>query len=481
MSIQTLRNRIRNVVGFTALTGAAAYYVLAAREVKVLGDMHKAAAASDSSRSPSPRVCWGTRIYKQILVPVLFPLTASDPEVAHGIAVASGAVFGRIVFFVNRWWHCFNVYRERMIERLGTLLLDGDTRKPAIAEAPVGSDSTDPLRQCLFGVEFPRPVGIAAGFDKNGDLLHLFSSDFLGNGFAEIGSVSKEPWPGNPRPRLFRLTRDQGIINRMGLNNKGAAAMGEKLGKFNRLVNGGGTPIGVNITKTPSPNIENEAAVADMVATFDEVSPYAAYINVNISCPNTAEGKTFEDLQALEALLKALIARRRDDCPDKAILVKLSPPPADADDKYYKGVSALVKKALELGVDGFVMTNTVPDRGDDLGLDKSIGDSMHHQKGGISGRPIRKRAISLVRHVYKETEGKVPIIGCGGVFTADDAYKLIRSGASLVQIYTGMIYEGPWIFRDIHNGLIELLRRDGYSSITEAIGVDAKKNDAAAA
>ncbi|EER20522.1 dihydroorotate dehydrogenase, putative [Perkinsus marinus ATCC 50983] len=464
----TAVRRLRNTVGIAALSGAAAYYVLATREARVLLGLH-----GGVDTTPAAAVCWGTRLYRGLVVPILFPLTASDPEVAHRMAIMGGAVYGRIVFFFHRFWNCLNVYNERVMDRIATILLDGDSRRPACA---VVSDDVDPLKQVLFGVEFPRPVGLAAGFDKNGELLHLLTSSTLGNGFAEIGSVSKEPWPGNPRPRMFRLARDGAVINRMGLNNRGAAALREKLRSMSTLLNGTRhtPPIGVSITKTPSPTIENDAAIADIVASFDEVAPYAAYIDVNISCPNTAEGKTFEDLEALEKLLGALLTWRRDNYPDKPVLVKLSPPPAEADDTYYEGVSRMVRKAVELGVDGFVMINTIADRGDDLNLDRSVGDSNHGEKGGISGKPVRQRAINLVRHVYKVTAGKVPIIGCGGVFTAQDAYRLIRNGASLIQVYTGMIYEGPWVFRDINCGLAELLRKDGYSNVHEAVGVDVK-------
>ncbi|KAF4749516.1 hypothetical protein FOZ62_013990 [Perkinsus olseni] len=424
MTFYTVR-RLRNTVGVTAVSGAAAYYILAAREARVLREMHHADAA------PAAAVCWGTRFYKGLIGPVLFPLTASDPEVAHRMAITSGAVYGKLAFFLHRYWNCFDVYRKRVMDRLAAILLDGDTRRPAYAAL----QGVDPLKQTLFGVEFPRPVGVAAGFDKNGELLHLFTSAVLGNGFAEVGSVSKEPWPGNPRPRLFRLPRDGAVINRMGLNNRGAESLRGKLQSMTALLNGRRhtPPIGVNITKTPSPSIEDDAAVADMLATFDEVAPYAAYINVNISCPNTAEGKTFEDPEALDKLLRALLTWRRDNFPDKAVLVKLSPPPAGADEKYFEGVSAMVRKAVEIGVDGFVMVNTVSDRAEDLGLDRTMGDIHHREKGGISGKPVRQRAINLVRHVYRATEGKVPIIGCGGVFTAEDAYRLIRSGASLIQ------------------------------------------------
>ncbi|KAF4739923.1 hypothetical protein FOZ63_030877, partial [Perkinsus olseni] len=201
MTFYTVR-RLRNTIAVMSFSGAAAYYILAAREARVLREMHHADAA------PVAAVCWGTRFYKGLIAPVLFPLTASDPEVAHRMAITSGAVYGKVVFFLHRYWNCFDisceVYRKRVMDRLAAILLDGDTRRPAYAAL----QGVDPLKQTLLGVEFPRPVGVAAGFDKNGELLHLFTSAVLGNGFAEVGSVSKEPWPGNPRPRLFRLPRD---------------------------------------------------------------------------------------------------------------------------------------------------------------------------------------------------------------------------------------------------------------------------------
>lgn len=319
------------------------------------------------------------------------------------------------------------------------------------------------LRTELWGLAFDNPVGLAAGFDKNAQLVPFWST--LGFGFAEVGSVTARPSKGNPRPRAFRLPDDEAVINRMGLNNKGAAKIARKLRRFgdrNEI------PLGVNIAKTPDPSIMGDAGVEDFRESFRVLAPAADYVALNVSCPNTSEGKTFEAPEALESLLSAVMAERKEMQLSVPVLVKLSPPLSEKV-VFDSSVEEIVDISRRHGVSGFIASNTASDRegltAEDTTLDK-IG------RGGLSGRPIEARSTHLVRYLYDLTGGELPIIGVGGIFSAADAYRKIKSGASLVQIYTGLVYEGPALVREIKKGLVQLLERDGYAYIHEAVGAD---------
>lgn len=319
------------------------------------------------------------------------------------------------------------------------------------------------LRQSLWGLDFPNPVGLAAGFDKNARLVPFWAS--LGFGFAEVGSVSAEPSAGNPPPRAFRLPRDRALINRLGLNNDGAEAVAERL----RELRGEGTPplpLGVNLAKTHDPQIMGAAALEDFRRSFRFLAPWAGYVTLNISCPNTREGKTFEAPDALDALLEAIFAERSALKLDVPLLVKLSPP-ASARVVFDSGFEETVQVALAHSVHGFVATNTAPDR---AGLQTSASTLHRIGAGGLSGAPLEERATRLVRALYQHTGGQVPIIGVGGVDSAEAAYAKIQAGASLVQLYTALVYEGPGLVKRIKKGLVRLLERDGFASIAEAVG-----------
>lgn len=321
------------------------------------------------------------------------------------------------------------------------------------------------LNQTVWDIDFANPVGLAAGFDKNAALVPFWAT--LGFGFAEVGSVTARPSRGNPRPRAFRLPEDEALVNRMGLNNKGAARIARRLRRFaNRRT----IPIGINLAKTHDPRIMGEDAVEDFRAGFELMAPQASYVALNVSCPNTREGKTFEDPDALEALLSAVMRQREATAPDVPVLLKLSPPLSDRV-VFDSAVEAAVELGREYGVDGYIAANTTPDR---EGLSTDDGRVEAAGAGGLSGRPLQARATHLVRYLYCRTGGSVPIIGVGGVFSAEDAYRKIRSGATLVQVYTGLVYRGPGLVRDIKRGLTELLERDGLSSIADAVGADAR-------
>lgn len=339
------------------------------------------------------------------------------------------------------------------------------------------------LAQTVLGLRFASPVGLAAGFDKNGELVRFWPS--LGFGFAEIGSVTALASSGNPKPRAFRLTADHALVNRMGLNNHGAEAVAQRLASTPRPP---GFVLGINVAKTHSPDILGDAGIEDFRQSVRQLAPHADYLALNVSCPNTAEGKTFETPEALDALLKAVTEEmgrrnedsgaarpaqptRNQDAPNPAsppLLIKLSPPPARGVDTAV--TDELVRICLDHGVEGFIVSNTASDR-DGLATSASYIDRIGI--GGLSGRPLAKRALELTRHLYRTTEGRVPIIGVGGIDSAEAAYARIRAGASLVQIYTGLVYEGPGLVGEIHTGLVRQLDRDGIGPLADAVGLDA--------
>ena len=318
------------------------------------------------------------------------------------------------------------------------------------------------LRQSIWGLDFPNPVGLAAGFDKDAELVPFWTS--IGFGFAEVGSVSAQAAAGNPRPRAFRLPSDEALVNRMGLNNGGAARVAERLARTSVR-----RPLGINLAKTHSPAILGEAAVDDFRQSFRRLARLAHYVALNVSCPNTTEGKTFEDPDALDALLRAIFEERSALGLDVPVLVKLSSPAGETD--VGDGMEDVVAVALAHGVSGFIATNTASDR---AGLRTSEADVRRIGRGGLSGRPLEARATALVRWLYGRTSGEVPVVGVGGVRSAEAAYAKVRAGASLVQLYTGLVYEGPGLVKRIKRGLVRLLQEDGFASISEAVGADVR-------
>lgn len=315
--------------------------------------------------------------------------------------------------------------------------------------------------QC-WGLTFPNPIGLAAGLDKNARLGRFWEA--MGFGFVEVGSVSAYPCKGNPRPRLFRLPEDRALINRMGLNNDGAARVARRLRRIRPR-----RPLGINLAKTHDPKILGEAALVDFCESFRLLAPLADYITLNISCPNTAEGKTFEDPDALDALLNAIFSVRQELNLSVPVLLKLSPPPSMRI-VFDSQLEEIIHVARTHGITGFVATNTASDR-EGLRTDPTVLARMG--PGGLSGRPLAFRARCLLFYLYRLTEGKLPLINVGGIDSAEEAYARIRAGASLVQLYTGLVYEGPGLVRRMKRGLVRLLEQDGFDSIQAAIGIDA--------
>ncbi|MGQ9734067.1 MAG: quinone-dependent dihydroorotate dehydrogenase [Candidatus Bipolaricaulia bacterium] len=317
------------------------------------------------------------------------------------------------------------------------------------------------LEQELFGLKFKNPVGLAAGFDKDGRAVRGLAA--LGFGFLELGSVSARPSPGNPQPRLFRLPNDRAIINRMGIPSEGADRVAERLAKVARHLDlkAHSIPIGLNLSFTSQLPLGREEVIADYLESFRKLYPYTDYFAINLSCPNLPEGE-FEPTspEDLEALLRRLAEERTQLAGKKRpILLKVSPDWSEAELDRLLGVA-------QGYVDGFIAVNTTTSR---AGL-STRDPRLISQEGGLSGLPLRKRATEIVAYLYRRTGGKLPIIGVGGIFTALDAFEKICAGASLVQVYTGLVYEGPGIVRKINRGLVRLLETHGYESIAEAIG-----------
>jgi dihydroorotate dehydrogenase len=315
------------------------------------------------------------------------------------------------------------------------------------------------LEQNLWGLNFCNPVGLAAGFDKDGVAAGIWSS--LGFGFAELGAVTFHAQSGNPRPRLFRLPLDRAALNRMGANNLGAAVMADTL-KQTWVRQPRDIPIGINLCKSKITPLE--AAAADYVNSFQLLKDWADYFVVNVSSPNTPGLRSLQGGEQLEPILAALQQANQN---TKPLLVKISP------DLDWEAIAAIVDLAKIYHLSGVIATNTTTRRD---GLKTEIldttGNPIQEEAGGISGAPIGERSTEVIRFIWQQTGGQLPIIGVGGIFTPEDAWIKISAGASLLQIYTGWIYEGPWIVRNILTGLLEELELSGLSRLSEAVGLE---------
>ncbi len=290
------------------------------------------------------------------------------------------------------------------------------------------------LNREFFGLRFPNPVGLAAGFDKNGETPLAMQA--LGFGFVEIGSITAQPSKGNPKPRAFRLPKDHSLINRMGLNNQGAEAVVKRLSTLKLQI-----PLGVNIAKTNDASIHGDAAIKDYLTSYNLANTVADYITVNISCPNTGEGKTFEDPDALEALLKGLDIDQKK---RKPTLVKFS---VDTDKET---LEKLVEICERYSVAGYIATNTSSSR---TNLKTSSSKLEEIGNGGLSGRAIAGSSTQVVGWLSEILKGNKPIIGVGGIDSPESAIEKIAAGADLIQLYTGMVYEGPGLIKRIKKGL----------------------------
>ncbi len=327
----------------------------------------------------------------------------------------------------------------------------------ALLRRMYGVGESPELSSELWGIRFPSPIGLAAGLDKNAAAVAGFSA--IGFGFMEVGTVTPEAQPGNEQPRLFRLPADQALINRMGFNNEGADAMAAQLGKLAARP----IPLAINIGKnkwTP-----NETAENDYRACIQKLYANGDFFVVNISSPNTPDLRKLQHGDDLKKLLSAVtdeIAIQSAGSRAKPVLVKIAPDMGDEELEY------MIKTIASHAVSGIIATNTTLDRS---GLTPHANAS---EQGGLSGKPLSSRSTAIISKIYQITEGRLPIIGSGGIFTGKDAYEKIRAGASMVEIYTALIYEGPELLRTINRELSQLLKKDGYHHISQAVGADAQ-------
>ncbi|HUJ10465.1 MAG TPA: quinone-dependent dihydroorotate dehydrogenase [Verrucomicrobiae bacterium] len=368
--------------------------------------------------------------YRTLVRPWLF---RADPEAVHNRALSVAARLGG---------------HRLARETLETLFLVDDRR----------------LRQTVFGLQFPNPVGLGAGYDKNAVGIELWPS--LGFGFVEIGTVTARPQPGNESPRLFRQTKQRALINRMGFNNEGAVAISARIPRRPHRI-----PLGVNVGKDRAVDLGD--AARSYLASIDEFHDRADFFVLNVSSPNTPGLRQLQEKEALDELLAVVVApvRGRKSSISAAgtaattpagrsvagtastlpVLLKIAP------DLKFEQIDDILELAHKYSIAGIVATNTTLDH-------------PTPAQGGLSGVPLRVRATQCVRHIWRHTGGQLPIIGVGGIFTAKDAYEKIRAGASLVEVWTGMIYEGPGIVHNINCGLLRLVARDGFHNIAEAVG-----------
>ncbi len=358
-------------------------------------------------------------VYRWLLKPIFFKI---DPEKIHDGMVMKGIFLGKFRF-----------------TRALTRFFFGYS-------SPV-------LRQHILGIDFPNPIGLAAGFDKNAQLTSIMPE--VGFGFEEVGSITGEPCEGNPKPRLWRLPKSRSLVVNYGLKNDGCEVISRRLSHEKFVF-----PVGISVAKTNSPDTcETQEGIDDYVKAFNHFTHIGAYFTVNISCPNAYGGQPFTDPPKLEKLLEAL-----DRIPThKPVFLKVSP------DITVNNLHDVLAIAGKHRVRGFICTNLTKNR-----HNKKIFDPHVPEKGGLSGKVVEDLSNEMIAEIYRKTGGKYVIMGCGGVFTAEDAYRKIRLGASLIQMITGMIYQGPQAVSAINAGLSNLLKRDGFSNVHDAVGVDVR-------
>lgn len=358
-------------------------------------------------------------LYVNFLKPVFFLL---DPEYIHDRMLGVGKLLGR--FRLTRWKTrlCFGY------------------RNPK-------------LKQTVLDIEFANPIGLAAGFDKNAEITDILPD--VGFGFVEVGSITGEPCPGNPKKRLWRLPKSKSLVVYYGLKNDGCEALSKRLKDKKFRI-----PVGVSVAKTNNQACADpQAGIADYAKAFETMESIGSYLTVNISCPNAFGGEPFTDPAKLEMLLARL-----DRIPtSKPVFLKL------AADLGQAQIDAILDVAKRHRVHGFICTNLTKKRDNPKIVDTKVPD-----KGGMSGKVVDALSDEVIRYVYSKVKGTHIVIGCGGVFTAADAYRKIRLGSTLIQLITGMIFEGPQAISAINQGLVKLLEKDGFKNISEAVGVDNK-------
>ncbi|MGF1571209.1 MAG: quinone-dependent dihydroorotate dehydrogenase [Nodosilinea sp.] len=376
--------------------------------------------------------------YRPLLRPLLFSGLKLEPEFLHDQVINALAWLGRPLPD-GGWGQAWVAQRQRWLHQQFCL-------------------EDERLVQTCWGLKFANPLGLAAGFDKDGQAALAWP--LLGFGFAELGTVTRLAQPGNPPPRLFRLIEDEAALNRMGFNNRGAAALAERLGEF-WPTQRPPIPIGINLGKSKLTELAD--AAEDYRASFQQLKAFGDYFVVNVSSPNTPG---LRSLQAADQLSPILAALQDENTTAKPLLVKIAP------DLDWPAIDAVIELAQAHGLAGIIATNTTISRN---GLKTQVlpqtGNPIAQEAGGISGAPLRQRSTAVIHHIYARTGGTLPIIGVGGIFTAADAWEKITAGATLLQTYTGWIYEGPGMTRRLLEGLLIRLDDHQMDTIGEAVGL----------
>ncbi len=360
----------------------------------------------------------GEKKYRWIIKPILFKF---DPEDVHDNFTFIGNFLGKYLItrkISNFFWNYSN---------------------------PI-------LEQNILGIKLKNPIGLSAGFDKNAKLTDIIPT--VGFGFMEVGSITGEVCKGNPKPRLWRLKKSKSLAVYYGLVNEGCTTIAQKLKNKKFSI-----PVGISIAKTNcKETVDTQKAINDYSKAYKSFTDIGDYFTINISCPNAYGGEPFTDSIKLDALLQTIMSVPK----NKPIFLKLSP------DLNLKEIDEIIDVSVKWKIDGFICTNLTKNRNN-----VNIVDNIVPELGGLSGKAVSDLSTELIRYIYKKTGGhasKFIIIGSGGVFTAEDAYRKIKAGASLIQVLTGMIFEGPQVISSINLGLVELLKKDGYKNISEAIG-----------
>ncbi len=371
-------------------------------------------------------------IYQSSVRPLLFSVLKTDAEWLH-----------------NRTLQVLELAARNQSNPATTQILSRLQKSLGVADSR--------LEQSLWKQSFKNPVGLAAGFDKNGVAADIWAN--FGFGFAELGTVTCQPQPGNPQPRLFRLTQDSAALNRMGFNNQGAVAMAARFQAAQHNPQSS-FPLGINLGKSKVTPLEE--AAADYLESFKLLKDWGDYFVVNVSSPNTPGLRSLQDADQLSTILSVL---QQENQGIKPILVKIAP------DLEPEAIVSILDLAKTYQLAGIIATNTTIRRdGLKTQILRETGKPIAEEAGGISGIPVQVRSTEVIRFIWNYTKGELPIIGVGGIFTAEDAWEKIAAGASLIQVYTGWVYEGPWMVRRILQGLLQKLEEHGFNSISQAVG-----------
>jgi dihydroorotate dehydrogenase len=368
-------------------------------------------------------------IYRHAIRPVLF---TQEPEEIHQQTLAG-------LGWVSR--------QSLLCEALGALL------------------GAPPLPVDAFGLRFPNPIGLAAGMDKEAEALPAWPA--LGFGFAELGAVTWHAQPGNPRPRVFRAVTEEAIVNRMGFNNAGAVAVAARLAAWRAAGRWPDQPVGINLGKSRVTPLG--AAAEDYARSLQVLWPHADFFVINVSSPNTPDLRRLQDRAALDEVLAAVQevnarcagAASAQPGPGRPILVKVAP------DLTHEALDDLLTLVEPRAVAGIVATNTTLTR--PVTADPAV-ERVYAEAGGLSGPPLRARSTEVIRHLHRQTRGRVPIIGVGGIASAADAWEKVAAGAVLLQVYTALVFEGPGLARVLVSGLAERLRAEGFQRLSDAVG-----------